>query len=60
MVDLLEANVGNGPKLSDNRTLCHADHGNKAGAGAVISDTTLSAARLALRWQKGIKIAPSG
>jgi hypothetical protein len=55
LVDLLEANAGNGPKLSDNKTLFHADHGNKAGAGAVISDTTLSAARLALRTQKGIE-----
>jgi hypothetical protein len=55
LVDLLEANTGNGAKLSDNKTLFHADHGNKAGAGAVISDTTLSAARLALRTQKGIE-----
>ncbi len=55
LVDLLEANSGNGPKLSDNKTLFHADHGNKAGSGAAISDTTLSAARLALRTQKGIE-----
>jgi hypothetical protein len=54
MVDLLEANSGNGPKLSDNKTLFHADHGKKAGTGAAISDATLSAARLALRTQKGI------
>ena len=55
LVDLLEANTGNGPKLSDNKTLFHADHGNKAGSGAAISDTTLSAARLALRTQKGVE-----
>jgi phage head maturation protease len=55
LVDLLEANTGNGPKLSDNKTLFHADHGNKAGTGAAISDTTLSAARLSLRTQKGIE-----
>lgn len=55
LVDLLEANSGNGPKLSDNKTLFHADHSNKAGSGAAISDTTLSAARLALRTQKGIE-----
>lgn len=55
LVDLLEANTGNGPKLSDNKTLFHADHGNKAGSGAAVSDTTLSAARLALRTQKGIE-----
>lgn len=55
LVELVEANSGNGPKLSDNKPLFHADHGNKAGAGAAISDTTLSAARLALRTQKGIE-----
>lgn len=55
LVDLLEANSGNGPKLSDNKTLFHADHGNKAGSGAAISDATLSAARLAMRTQKGIE-----
>jgi len=54
LVDLLEANTGNGPKLDDGKTLFHADHGNKAGAGAAISDGTLSAARLALRTQKGL------
>ncbi|MFN3994296.1 MAG: prohead protease/major capsid protein fusion protein [Tabrizicola flagellatus] len=54
LVTLLEANSGNGPALSDSKALFHADHGNKAASGAVISDTTLSAARLALRTQKGI------
>ena len=33
LVDLLEANSGNGPKLSNNKTLFHADHGNRAGSG---------------------------
>lgn len=55
LVSLLEAGSGNGPTLSDGKTLFHADHGNKAGTGAVISDATLSAARLALRTQKGIE-----
>lgn len=55
LVDLLQANAGNGPTLSDTKALFHADHGNKAGAGAAISDTTLSAARLALRTQKGVE-----
>ena len=55
LVALLESNAGNGPTLSNNKTLFHADHGNRAGTGAVISDTTLSAARLALRTQKGIE-----
>jgi len=55
LVTLLEAGSGNGPTLSDGKTLFHADHGNEAVAGAVISDGTLSAARLALRTQKGIE-----
>lgn len=55
LVDLLESNAGNGPKLSGGKTLFHGDHGNKAGSGAAISDGTLSAARLALRTQKGIE-----
>ena len=54
LVTLLEANSGNGPTLSDTKALFHVDHGNKAASGAVISDATLSAARLALRTQKGI------
>lgn len=55
LVTLLEAGSGNGPTLSDGKTLFHADHGNKTGTGAAISDATLSAARLALRTQKGIE-----
>ncbi len=55
LVTLLEAGSGNGPTMSDGKTLFHADHSNKAGTGAVISDATLSAARLALRTQKGIE-----
>lgn len=54
LVTLLEANSGNGPTLSDTKALFHVDHGNKAASGAVISDATLSASRLALRTQKGI------
>ena len=42
------------PKLADAKELFHSGHGNLAGAGAVISDTTLSAARLALRTMKGV------
>jgi len=58
LVDLLESNTGNGPKMDDGKTLFHADHGNKAAAGAAISDATLSAARLALRTQKGLSGQP--
>jgi hypothetical protein len=54
IVDLLAANAGAGPTMSDSKALFHTDHGNLAGAGAVISDTTLGAARLALRTATGI------
>ena len=55
LVTLLESGTGNGPTMSDGKALFHAQHGNKAATGAVISDATLSAARLALRTQKGIE-----
>ena len=55
LVTLLEANNGNGPTLSDTKVLFYVDQGSRATTGAVISDTTLSAARLALRTQKGIE-----
>lgn len=45
--------VGN-PKMSDGKTLFHADHGNIAGTGAAISVESLSAARQAMRLQKGL------
>lgn len=54
LVDLLESGSGNGPTMSDTKALFHVDHGNKAATGAVIADTTLSAARLAMRSQTGI------
>lgn len=53
LVDLLESGAGNGPTMSDGNPLFHASHANKAGSGAVIGETTLSAGRLALRKQKG-------
>ena len=40
--------------MSDAKALFHVDHGNRAATGAVIADTTLSAARLAMRSQTGI------
>ena len=54
LVDLLTANNGIGPVMSDNKKLFDAAHGNLAASGAAISDTTLAAARLALRSQKGL------
>lgn len=57
-VDLLTSGSGNGPTLSDLKALFHADHGNKASAGAAISETTLSDARKALRLQTGLSGKP--
>jgi Caudovirus prohead serine protease len=37
--------------MSDGHPVFHADHGNLAGAGAVISETSLTAGRLAMRQQ---------
>ncbi|HXG47454.1 MAG TPA: prohead protease/major capsid protein fusion protein [Methylomirabilota bacterium] len=54
IVDLLTVNSGLGPVMSDTKKLFDNAHGNLAGSGAAISDTTLSAARLALRSQKGL------
>lgn len=54
LVGLLQADTGNGPTMSDGKALFHADHKNKAGTGAALSVTTLSAARLALRTQVGL------
>lgn len=54
LVSLLALNAGAGPTMDDTKALFHADHKNLAGAGAVISETTLSAGRLALRKQTGL------
>lgn len=54
IVNLLTSNSGAGPTLSDGVTLFHSSRGNLAASGGAISDTTLSAARLALRTVKGI------
>jgi hypothetical protein len=51
---LLESN----PTLGDGTALFHANHKNLAGAGATISEATLSAARLALRTQVGLNGQP--
>jgi HK97 family phage prohead protease len=45
---------GDGVPLSDGVTLYHADHGNKAASGGAINETTLSAARIAMRNQKNL------
>jgi hypothetical protein len=52
--DLLTANGGAGPILSDGLPLFHSTHGNVASSGGAISVSTLDAARAALRRQKGL------
>jgi hypothetical protein len=54
LVDLLVQGSGLGPLMRDGQRLFYSGHGNVAGTGAAIADTTLSAARLALRKQTGI------
>jgi len=54
LVDLVEANEGAGPRLSDGRTVFHQDHRN-LGEGGAPSEDTLSAARLAMRSQVGLQ-----
>jgi phage major head subunit gpT-like protein len=52
LVDLLTAQSGLGPNMSDGKKLFHTDHGNIA-AGAPPDISTLSAARLLMRQQTG-------
>ena len=52
LLALLTANAGAGVTMGDGKALFHADHGNLAGTGAALSETTLSAARQAMRTQK--------
>lgn len=50
LADLLESN----PTMGDGVALFDADHGNLAAAGAALSETSLSAARLAMSRQVGL------
>lgn len=52
LLGLLTANSGNGVKMSDGKTLFHADHGN-IGA-TLLTELALSAARQAMRTQKAL------
>lgn len=54
LVSLLTSNSGNGPKLADTKPIFDAAHGNLATIGCPIIDTAFTAARLALRSQKGL------
>ncbi|PCH70213.1 MAG: peptidase U35 [Rhodobacteraceae bacterium] len=58
LVDLLETGSGAGPVMDDGSALFHANHGNLAASGGALSETTLSAARLAMRKQKGLAKRP--
>lgn len=50
LVDLLLSN----PVMSDGTALFHADHGNLAASGSVISASSITAARTAMRRQTGL------
>ncbi|MGP1394174.1 MAG: prohead protease/major capsid protein fusion protein [Inquilinaceae bacterium] len=58
LVELLTTGAGSGPVLAEGKTLFHADHANRAGAGGVIAEGTLSAGRLAMRTQKDLTGKP--
>ncbi|WP_176847113.1 phage major capsid protein [Roseicitreum antarcticum] len=53
LVEPLLANDGSGHLMSDGKTVFHADHGNLSASGGAPGLTTLSAARQALRGQRG-------
>ncbi|MCW1931730.1 Mu-like prophage major head subunit gpT family protein [Pararhodobacter zhoushanensis] len=53
LLEPLLANAGLGNTMSDGKTVFHAAHGNLASSGAALSVASLSAARLALRTQRG-------
>jgi len=48
------------PKLADNKAVFHLDHGNLASTGAAPSDTTIAAAKLAIRKQVDASGNPIG
>lgn len=54
IVDLLLSNSGNGPLLADGKSLFHADHANKPGSGAALTDVTLGNAIVAVQSQRGL------
>jgi hypothetical protein len=56
LVDTIIAN----PTLADNKAVFHTDHGNLASTGAAPSDTTIAAARLAIRKQTDLSGNPIG
>lgn len=53
--DIMWGLILSNPKMGDGKTLFHNDHKNLAGAGAAISETSLSVARIAMMRQKGLE-----
>lgn len=53
LLEPLLANAGLGHTMSDGQTVFHATHGNLASTGLALTVSSLSAARLALRSQRG-------
>ena len=53
LLEPLLAGSGLGHLMADGKTVFHADHGNLAFSGAAINVTSLNAARVALRSQRG-------
>lgn len=53
--DIMWGLILNNPKMGDGKALFHSDHKNLAAAGGAISETTLSAARIAMMRQKGFE-----
>lgn len=51
---LLLSNAGVGKVMADGKNVFHTDHANKAASGGALSETTLSAGRLAMRKQTGM------
>ena len=56
LADTIAAN----PKLADGKAVFHADHGNLAAPGGAPGDSTLAAAKLAIRSQKDASGNPIG
>ena len=48
------------PKLADGKAVFHADHNNLAGTGGALADTTIGAAKLAIRKQTDASGNPIG
>lgn len=52
--DVYSVLTGTSYKMSDNKSIFHADHGNLAGSGTAITDAALTAGELAMMAQTGL------